>query len=225
MQLKMGQNDLFNFSKITPCNIGNPQAVGQGFITFNREVISACIYPALLETNVISDDAKERAKFLLSNFSTPMGAYTSNSKGHMTIRKEIAKFIEERDGVQSNPNNIYMSSGASEAVRLAFKMIARNYKQGIMIPIPQYPLYSAQTTLDGGTMVRYYLDEDKNWGVDVKDIKERIKNAKDVGIDLRAIVVINPGNPTGNVLKRDNIEDIIRVSHEHKLIILADEVY
>jgi len=88
-----------------------------------------------------------------------MGAYTSNSKGHMTIRKEIAKFIENRDGVQSNPNNIYMCSGASEAVRLCFKMLARNFKQGIMVPIPQYPLYSAQTTLDGGTMVRYYLDE------------------------------------------------------------------
>jgi len=61
--------------------------------------------------------------------------------------------------------------------------------------------------------------------VDVHDIRERIKNAKDVGIDLRAIVVINPGNPTGNVLKRENIEDIIRVSHENNLVILADEVY
>lgn len=74
-------------------------------------------------------------------------------------------------------------------------------------------------------MVRYYLDEDKNWGVDVNDIRERIKNASDVGIDLRAIVVINPGNPTGNVLRRENIEDIIRVSYESGLIILADEVY
>lgn len=61
--------------------------------------------------------------------------------------------------------------------------------------------------------------------MDVHDIRERIKNAKDVGIDLRAIVVINPGNPTGNVLKRENIEDIIRVSHENNLVILADEVY
>ena len=154
-----------------------------------------------------------------------MGAYTSNSKGHMTIRKKIAEFISERDGVESSPNNIYMTNGASEGVRLCFKMIARNYKQGFMIPIPQYPLYSAQTTLDGATMVRYFLDEDKNWGVDVDDIRLRIKNAKDVGVELRAIVVINPGNPTGNVLSRQNIEDIIKVSHENGLIILADEVY
>lgn len=94
-----------------------------------------------------------------------------------------------------------------------------------MIPIPQYPLYSAQTTLDGGTMVKYYLDEDKDWGVDVNDIRKRIKNASDVGIEMRAIVVINPGNPTGNVLRRENIEDIIKVSFENGLIILADEVY
>jgi len=62
----MGQTDLFNFSKITPCNIGNPQAVGQGYITFNREVLAATLYPALIETDAISADAKERAKFLLS---------------------------------------------------------------------------------------------------------------------------------------------------------------
>lgn len=208
-QLQMGQGDLFDFTKITPCNIGNPQAVGQGHITFNREVLACCLHPALIETNAISHDAKERARMLLGKFSTPMGAYTSNSKGHQTIRMEIAKYISKRDGVEANANNIFMTNGASEGVRICFKMIARNYKQGILIPIPQYPLYSAETALNGGTMVKYYLDEDKNWGVDINDIRLRIKNAKDVGIDLRAIVVINPGNPTGNVLRRQNIEDII----------------
>ena len=126
--MKTGMTDLFNFTKMTPCNIGNPQAVGQGFITFNREVLAGTLYPALLDMNVLSKDATERAKWLLSSFSSPMGAYTSNSKGHMTIRTEISKFIEERDGVQSNPNNVFMTNGASEGVRLCFKMIARNYK-------------------------------------------------------------------------------------------------
>lgn len=86
-------------------------------------------------------------------------------------------------------------------------------------------MYSAETALNGGTMVKYYLDEDKNWGVDAEDIRTRIKNAKDVGIDLRAIVVINPGNPTGNVLRRQDIEDIIQVAYDEGLIVLADEVY
>jgi len=118
-----------------------------------------------------------------------------------------------------------MTNGASEGVRLAMKMINRNFKQGILIPIPQYPLYSAQITLDGGAMVSYFLEEEKNWGVNIEDIEYRIKNATDVGIDMRAIVVINPGNPTGNVLRRGDIEGIIRLSYDNNLVIMADEVY
>lgn len=94
-----------------------------------------------------------------------------------------------------------------------------------MVPIPQYPLYSALLALDGGTMVKYYLDEEKNWGLDTNDIHKRIKNAKDLGINLRGIVVINPGNPTGNVLQRGDIEDIIRICYENEIVICADEVY
>lgn len=66
-----------------------------------------------------------------------------------------------------------------------------------MVPIPQYPLYSALLTLDGGTMVKYYLDETKQWGIDPDEIQAKIKNAKDLGIKLRGMVCINPGNPTG----------------------------
>jgi len=118
-----------------------------------------------------------------------------------------------------------MTNGASEGVRVAMKMINRNFKQGILIPIPQYPLYSAQITLDGGAMVSYFLEEEKNWGVNIEDIEYRIKNAKDVGIEMRAIVVINPGNPTGNVLRRGDVEGIIRLSYENNMVIMADEVY
>lgn len=65
------------------------------------------------------------------------------------------------------------------------------------MPIPQYPLYSALLTLDGGTMVKYYLKEDRNWGISPEDIQQRIMSAKDLGINVRGMVVINPGNPTG----------------------------
>ena len=109
---------------------------------------------------------------LLSKLSTPMGAYTSNSKGHMFIRKAIADYIEKRDGpaVQANWNNIYMTNGASEGVRTAFKLLIREKSDGIMVPIPQYPLYTALLTLDGGTMVKYFLNEEKNWGIDAEDL-------------------------------------------------------
>lgn len=94
-----------------------------------------------------------------------------------------------------------------------------------MVPIPQYPLYSALLTLEGGTMVKYYLDEENQWGTNTEDILMRIKNAKDLGINLRALVVINPGNPTGNVLSKENIEEIIKICYDNELVIIADEVY
>jgi len=102
-----------------------------------------------------------------------MGAYTGNSKGHEFVRKEVAKFIEKRDGsaVKSDWNNISLCNGASEGVRMAFKMLIRNPKDGIMVPIPQYPLYSALLTLDGGTFVKYFLEEENNWGVNVDDME------------------------------------------------------
>ena len=94
-----------------------------------------------------------------------------------------------------------------------------------MVPIPQYPLYSALLTLDGGTLVKYYLDEEKSWGIDPVDIENRIKQSKELGINLRAMVVINPGNPTGQVLRRNDIESIIKICYKYQIVICADEVY
>ena len=109
----------FPFSKMTPCNIGNPQAVGQGHMTFNREILSGAMNPALLESNGLSKDAKERVKLFLSKASSPLGAYTGNSKGWEFVREQVCKFIEKRDGsaVKCSPENIYLTNGASEGVR------------------------------------------------------------------------------------------------------------
>jgi aspartate/methionine/tyrosine aminotransferase len=79
-----------------------------------------------------------------------VGAYTGNSKGYTVVREKVADYISQRDGVTADPNNIYITNGASEGVRTAFNMLIRNNKDGIMIPIPQYPLYSALITLMGG---------------------------------------------------------------------------
>ena len=96
------------------------------------------MYPALLQTDAISSDAKDWAKKLMDNMTTPIGAYTQNSKGHMFIRQAIAEFIERRDGpaVNANWNNIYMTNGASEGVRAAFKLLITQKSDGILVPIP-----------------------------------------------------------------------------------------
>ena len=80
-------------------------------------------------------------------------------------------------------------------------------------------------TLDGGTLVKYYLDEEKSWGIDPVDIENRVKQSKELGINLRAMVVINPGNPTGQVLRRNDIESIIKICYKYQIVICADEVY
>lgn len=76
-------------------------------------------------------------------------------------------------------------------------MLIRDSNDGIMIPIPQYPLYSALITLNEGKLIPYYLDESQNWALDVKDVKKKIKAAQKEGVNIRSIVIINPGNPTG----------------------------
>lgn len=94
-----------------------------------------------------------------------------------------------------------------------------------MIPIPQYPLYSALITLNGGYQIPYYLDESQNWSLDVADVKQKIDKAQREGINIRCIVVINPGNPTGQVLSRTNIQEIIDICYKKNILIIADEVY
>jgi len=153
-----------------------------------------------------------------------MGAY-SHSKGITFVREDIAKFIEKRDGFPSNPDHIFLFNGASPAVQDTIKLIVRGPKDGVMIPIPQYPLYSGTLGLLGARQVGYYLTEEKNWGLGFKDLEKSYLDAKKDGTDVRALVVINPGNPTGGVLTEADMIEVIKFCKEKNLVLLADEVY
>jgi aspartate/methionine/tyrosine aminotransferase len=98
-------------------------------------------------------------------------------------------------------------------------------KDTILAPIPQYPLYSATIQLLGSTLAGYHLDENNAWSVDLNSLQHVYKKFYDTGHVIKAIVVINPGNPTGNILTENNIAEIIKFCYDNKLIILADEVY
>jgi len=109
---------------------------------------------------------------------------------------------------------------------MAFQALIRpNEGDGVLVPIPQYPLYSALTMLSDGTLVGYYLDESANWGVTVEELRRALTEARAQGTNVRAIVVINPGNPTGQCLDTSVMKDIINFCLEEKLVLLADEVY
>jgi len=94
-----------------------------------------------------------------------------------------------------------------------------------MIPIPQYPIYSATIDHYGGQKVGYYLDEKSGWGLNMKELERSLSNAKAQGIKVNSFVLINPGNPTGQVLSKNEIQDIVKFCSKHGLVLLADEVY
>lgn len=104
-------------------------------------------------------------------------------------------------------------------------MLIRDSNDGVLCPIPQYPLYSALLTLNKAELLPYYLQEDKNWGVDPAGLEDQILESKRRGITPRAIVVINPGNPTGQVMTKEDLQQICKTCHRHNILILADEVY
>lgn len=104
-------------------------------------------------------------------------------------------------------------------------VIVSSSKTGILVPIPQYPLYTATLALLDAQCVPYYLEEKSNWSTNVESIHSSLEAAREEGTDVRAIVVINPGNPTGGILKTSEMEEIVRLAAEEKLVLIADEVY
>jgi aspartate/methionine/tyrosine aminotransferase len=110
-------------------------------------------------------------------------------------------------------------------VQAALRILISGPQDGVMIPIPQYPLYSATITLYEGKQVGYYLDEGHDWKLSEAMLDESLQEAHRYGVKVKAIGVLNPGNPTGSVLDRDNIAMLIRFAKTHGLAILADEVY
>ena len=96
---------------------------------------------------------------------------------------------------------------------------------GVMIPIPQYPIYSATIDLLDGHKVGYYLDEEQNWGLNMEELERSLADARSKGINVNSFVLINPGNPTGQVLSESAVQDIVKFCAKHNLVLLADEVY
>lgn len=232
-QLAQGNHTL-PFDELVACNIGNPQAVGAKPVTFHRQVLSLLSNPSLLEepavTSLYPADVTMRAKEYVAN-NPKFGAY-SHSKGIPFFRQQVANYIDRRDGPAvplADPEDIYLTDGASAGVKTVLEVMITDQMDGILIPIPQYPLYSAAITRLGGTYIGYELMEDytsgKGWAIDVDLIEKKIQDFVAGGGRVRGIAVINPGNPTGTVLTRDVIEAVVRLCEKYKIVILADEVY
>ncbi|KAI5246016.1 PLP-dependent transferase [Aureobasidium subglaciale] len=228
-QLRKGDSSL-PFDTIISANIGNPQQLDQKPITFFRQVLSLMENPLLLEhpdvltkTLGYKQDSIDRAKKLLDDVKS-VGAYSA-SKGAPGIRQSVANFIEKRDGYPADPESIFLSAGASGGVSTMMNVMCADANSGVLVPIPQYPLYTATLALLNAKCVPYELEEEKAWGTNLDAIRASYAKAKAEGTSVRSIVIINPGNPTGASLTVDDIKSVIKFAAEEKLVVVADEVY
>jgi len=217
-----------SYTSLIKCNIGNPQQLQQPPLTWFRQVLALVDCPGLLDLPGVRDampaDVVERAAAYRAGFGGSSGSYT-DSRGALAIRQSVCDGIQARDGYPADPQDIFMTDGATPAVHMACRLLIRERNDGFLVPIPQYPLYSACLELYNGTLVPYYLDEDAAWGLDVAHLSKQLAEARASGVTVRGLVVINPGNPTGQCLDAANQKEVLRFCAREGLVLMADEVY
>jgi alanine transaminase len=212
-------------------NIGNPHQVGQKPVTYYRQVLALCDLPAEQGVDhpkvydMFPKDVVERAKEYRAIIGpSGTGAYT-HSQGVLGLRKHIAEYIQKRDSYPAYPGSIFLTNGASSAIGMCLQGLLANNNDAVMIPIPQYPIYSALIAKLGGRQVGYELDESLNWAASREELDKKLKQSKEKGLDVKALAMINPGNPSGNVMTHCDIQIITEFCAENGIVMLADEVY
>ncbi len=141
-----------------------------------------------------------------------------DSKGIFSARKAVMQCYQQK-GVRSVAiEDIFMGNGASELINLSLQALL-NLGDEVLVPSPDYPLWTASVNLSGGKAVHYICDEESDWYPDIEDIKQKITDK------TKAIVVINPNNPTGAVYPKELLQQIVDLAEERKIIVFADEIY
>lgn len=153
---------------------------------------------------------------MMMNLTSTQGY--SDSRGLFSARKAIMQYCQIKGIPNVGMNDIYTGNGVSEMITMSMQALLNNGDE-ILVPAPDYPLWTASVSLGGGTPVHYMCDEQADWNPDIEDIKKKITDR------TKGIVIINPNNPTGAVYSREILEEIAEVAREHGLIIFADEIY
>ena len=153
---------------------------------------------------------------MIRNLSGAAG-YT-DSKGLFAPRKSVVHYCQEKGIKGVTVDDVYLGNGASELIVMALNALL-NAEDEVLLPAPDYPLYTAAVSLSGGRPVHYICDEQSDWFPDIADIRAKITPR------TKAIVVINPNNPTGALYPESLLREIVQVAREHNLIVMADEIY
>ena len=150
--------------------------------------------------------------------SLPDAAGYTDSKGLFAPRKAVMHYTQEKRVAGVTVDDIYLGNGASELINMSLNALL-DAGDEVLIPSPDYPLYTAVVSLSGGTPVHYLCDEGSGWLPDLDDIRSRITPR------TKAIVVINPNNPTGALYPVDLLRELVEIARQHQLIVFADEIY
>ncbi|MFF7452623.1 pyridoxal phosphate-dependent aminotransferase [Kitasatospora sp. NPDC008115] len=153
---------------------------------------------------------------ILRNLSTAHGY--GDSKGLLSARRAVVMHYEERGLNGLTVEDVFLGNGVSELIQLAMTALLDDGDE-VLVPAPDYPLWTASVSLAGGTAVHYRCDEQSEWYPDLADIEAKVTDR------TRALVVINPNNPTGAVYPREVLEGLAGIARRHQLVIYADEIY
>ncbi len=140
------------------------------------------------------------------------------SHGLYSARKAVMQHYQQRGLRTVDIDDIYLGNGASELITMSMQALLNNGDE-VLIPAPDYPLWTASVSLSGGKPIHYLCDEQSDWYPDIEDIRSKITDRS------KAIVIINPNNPTGAVYPTSLLKQIVEIAEEHNLVVLADEIY
>lgn len=153
---------------------------------------------------------------VIRNLPTAQGY--GDSKGLYSARKAIVQYYQSKGIHGATVNDVYIGNGASELITMSMQALLNDGDE-VLVPMPDYPLWTAAVTLSGGKAVHYLCDEEADWYPDLDDIKSKITSC------TKAIVIINPNNPTGAVYSKELLEQIAEIARQNNLLIYADEIY
>jgi alanine-synthesizing transaminase len=148
----------------------------------------------------------------------PHSAGYTDSKGLFAPRKAIVHYTQEKCIAGVTVDDVYLGNGASELIVMSLNALLDDGDE-VLLPAPDYPLYTAAVALSGGTPRHYVCDEHSGWLPDIDDIKRKVTP------NTKAIVVINPNNPTGALYPTELLKEVVEVARQHQLIVFADEIY
>ena len=155
-------------------------------------------------------------KDVIHNLPTSQGY--SDSTGIYGARVAVMQYYQQKNIKEIRIDDVYIGNGVSELIMMAMQALL-NHGDEVLLPAPDYPLWTAAVSLSSGSPVHYRCDEQAGWFPDIEDIKKKITSK------TRAIVLINPNNPTGAVYDKALLEEVVKLAREHSLVIYSDEIY